>query len=274
MGLFDRIKDFLAGDAGPAPAPLPPVTARLAAPAPGTAETVAALGLPNVEPVLPEVGEQPVAWLIEAPADGRELWCRLVEQFPSTGLWPLITDGHDGDIDRPWRDRELDGPGTEIGDARVVLTRSLADYAGEDDEEVPGEPWRRTPGAPASATREQGPVDLPAPFEVQSLLLVPVTRPADAPAQLGWWGPCNYGLTGGDVSAVLRSWEDRFGAVLVGIGFDTLTLHVDAPPAGENATRLAQEWFAFCPDAIDQGVESIQALAELAHERIWWFWWD
>lgn len=274
MGFFDRIKNLFGAEDAPDTTPLPPVLATLTAAAPGTAETIAALDLANVEPVLPEEGDQPVAWLIDKPADGRALWCRLVEQFPSTGLWPVISDGLDGDVSQPWREQELEGPGTEIGDAEAVLKRNLADYAGADEKADPAEPWRTELGPLAEPTHDPGPVELPAPFEVPSLLLVPVTRPADAPAQLGWWGPTNYGLSGGDVTAVLRSWEDRFGAVLVGIGLATLTLHLDTPPAGENATRAAHEWFAFCPDAIDQGVESMDALAELAHDQVWWFWWD
>ncbi len=272
MGLFDRIKDFLSGD--DAPPSLPPVTVTLTAAAPGTAETVAGLGV-DVEPVLSEDGDAPIAWLVAKPGDGRALWSRLVAEFPTTGLWPLVAEGLDGDLDRPWREAELDGPGTEIGGAEGVLRRNLADSAPEEDEDDDAEePWRRAMGPMAEATREPGPVQLPVPFEAAALVLVPVTRPADAPAQLGWWGPTNYGLTGGDVSAVLRSWEDRFGAVLVAIGFDTLTLHVDTPPAGENATRAAHEWFAFCPDSIDQGVETMEALTEGVHNDVWWFWWD
>ncbi|MGC7358384.1 DUF4253 domain-containing protein, partial [Mycobacteroides abscessus subsp. massiliense] len=62
--------------------------------------------------------------------------------------------------------------------------------------------------------------------EPGALLLVPVARPADVPAALGWWGGTNYCLTGTDFTAVLRSWEDRFGAVLISIGFDTMTVRV------------------------------------------------
>lgn len=45
------------------------------------------------------------------------------------------------------------------------------------------------------------------------LALVPATRPADTLAVLGWRGTCNYHNDVVGLSAVLRSWEDRFGAV-------------------------------------------------------------
>lgn len=275
MELFDRIRGLLGGKDAPA---AQTVTVKLTAAAPGTAMTVAALGLPNVEPIIArETDEDPdynpnVAWLIDKPKDGKALWTRLVSEFPTTGLWPVVADGLYGDINRPWRDGELSGPSAEIVDAEAVLLNNLADMA--DDEASDHEPWRNEMGPMSTATREAGPIDLPVPFEVDALLLVPVTRPADVPAQLGWLGPINYDLRGCDVSAVLRSWEDRFGAVLVALGFDALTLHVDAPPVGENATRAAHEWYAFCPDSIDQGVGSMEALTEAVHDNTWWFWWD
>lgn len=81
----------------------------------------------------------------------------------------------------------------------------------------------------------------------------------------------------GELSAVLRSWEDRFGARLVAAGFDTLRLSVAAPPlSAEHALRVAAEHFALCPDNVWQG--SVETLAEYAAEledlNMWTFWWD
>jgi hypothetical protein len=106
--------------------------------------------------------------------------------------------------------------------------------------------------------------------------LVTATRPADAIAVLGWQGALNYEQAPEELSAVLRSWEDRFGAVLVGVGFDTLHLLVERPPQTlESAMRVAAEHFAFCTDNVDQGSTSIRELArELVGAPIWSFWWD
>jgi hypothetical protein len=47
--------------------------------------------------------------------------------------------------------------------------------------------------------------------------------------------------------------EDRFGAVLVGLSFATMTLFVTRPPTSEEAAlRVAAEVAALCPDALWQ----------------------
>jgi hypothetical protein len=54
------------------------------------------------------------------------------------------------------------------------------------------------------------------------------------------------------LSAVLRSWEERFGATLVWIGGFTLVLAVADPPrTREESERVAAEHFAFCHDQVD-----------------------
>ena len=62
--------------------------------------------------------------------------------------------------------------------------------------------------------------------------LVPAGRPADVPAAAGWFGMCNSWDDVVAMSAVLRSWEDRFGAVLVLMGRATLELAVAAHHRG------------------------------------------
>ena len=77
---------------------------------------------------------------------------------------------------------------------------------------------------------------------------VRVTRPADVPAAIGWAcaGPDPVGI-----SAVLRSWEERFGALLVGITADELRLVVAAPPSTHHeCVALAAEHVALCRDIL------------------------
>jgi hypothetical protein len=93
---------------------------------------------------------------------------------------------------------------------------------------------------------------------------------------VGWMGPVNMMSDMGPISAVLRSWEERFDAVVVGIGFATLTLHVHRPPTSLHAAeRIAAEHLALCPDNIFQGAGSIKAYAQgLVDAERWDFWWD
>lgn len=114
-------------------------------------------------------------------------------------------------------------------------------------------------------------------FARPRLALVPARRGADVPAALGWSGPVNREPDTARVSAVLRSWEDRYGVRLLALGFDTLEPHVAAPPRTlAEALPAAAEHLAFCPDNVWQGAGSVRAYAAevlvgLAH---WSFCWD
>ncbi|MCE7006166.1 DUF4253 domain-containing protein [Kibdelosporangium philippinense] len=109
--------------------------------------------------------------------------------------------------------------------------------------------------------------------------LVATRRGADALAAMGWGGPANYVNDVAKVSAVVRSWEDRFGARVIYLGdHSTLILTVAAPPTDiATAELVAAEHFAFCPDNYWQGApdETVAGYAmKLLSERIWRFWWD
>ena len=78
------------------------------------------------------------------------------------------------------------------------------------------------------------------------LVLVAVNRPADVPARLGAF-PTET-ATSAEISAVLRSWEERFGAVVVEQTPATITLIVDAPPDDRrSALLLSAEHHAIAP---------------------------
>ncbi|MFI0940136.1 DUF4253 domain-containing protein [Streptomyces sp. NPDC021020] len=107
--------------------------------------------------------------------------------------------------------------------------------------------------------------------------LVHARRSADIPAAIGWCGPLNHDNDVARLCAVLRSWEERFGIRVVGLGFDTLTVSVAAPPrTPEEAAAVAAEHYAFCPDNIDQGCGSLEEYAakEVLDRTAWTFWWD
>ncbi|MEU6664810.1 DUF4253 domain-containing protein [Streptomyces sp. NPDC046727] len=113
--------------------------------------------------------------------------------------------------------------------------------------------------------------------EEPHLALVPARRSADIPAAIGWTGPSEYEGDVARVCAVLRSWEDRFGIRVVGLGPDALVVSVAAPPGSvADAELLAAEHYALCPNAVVQsGPGSVRAYAkELAGATSWSFWWD
>lgn len=241
---------------------------------------------------------EPVLWVTDVPVGGwrrffggslGSLWRKLAIAFPQTGLWPLALEGLNGDEDRPWLAGELDPAACSAPEGHEVAQVLAAAWDGaaggdqhdEEAEEAAREelaPYgRKFPGLAAGATLVARMAPELALLTVWGRLgLVAVTRPADALAKLGWLGPANHLSDVGVLSAVLRSWEDRFGAHLVGVGFDTLTLAVQRPPTThEAALAVAAEHYAICPDNISQGIGSIELYARgLRAQPVWTFWWD
>jgi hypothetical protein len=89
--------------------------------------------------------------------------------------------------------------------------------------------------------------------------------------------PANVENDAAKLSAVLRSWEDRFAVRVIGVGFAELYLSVAAPPTDHaTALHVAAEHFAFCADNIWQSsTTALTAYADqLIDAPIWSFWWD
>ncbi|MFE1869361.1 DUF4253 domain-containing protein [Streptomyces sp. NPDC059496] len=194
---------------------------------------------------------EPLLWV----ADGTAVpgaWARYRSRSRSVrdaeGLQPVLLQDASGSEE--WWGGELDpGMMSDPGDHRAEdVLRALWESA------VIG-PWLESP----------------------RLALVPVGRPADVPAAIGWSGPVNYVDDVARLCAVLRSWEDRFGARVVALSYARLDLSVAAPPRSlDEALAIAAEHFAFCPDNVWQGYESIRLYAEqaLLGNAHWTFWWD
>src|ERR1700722_3293886 len=86
---------------------------------------------------------------------------------------------------------------------------------------------------------------------------------------------CGGHPRGGTLPAILRSWEDRFGARVIDVGYADLRLFVERPPRTlEAAQRVAAEHVFLASDCLD-GCRSIPDLAPLlVNAPIWTFWWD
>ncbi|MCP2339849.1 DUF4253 domain-containing protein [Actinomadura rupiterrae] len=212
----------------------------------------------------------PVLWISdEPPADAFELWERLRDDHPDTGLFPLLLDSSG---DRPWQVGELNPHSPTEIDA-IDVEKLLRDWW--DD----SEPWQ---GLAAASAPEWDPdeanaesVDIMLDVNALRVGLVPAANGPDALTAVGWDGPCNHASTP-EISAVLRSWSDRFGARIARVGFDTLSLTVANPPSTpEHARAVAAEHHAFCPDNINQGEHDFDAYADhLQNLTVWHFWWD
>ncbi|GAB3829297.1 DUF4253 domain-containing protein [Dactylosporangium cerinum] len=220
--------------------------------------------------------EPAVLWLSKtAPPPG--LWEELRAAHPTSGLWPLLLTPLEGDAARPWVEGELvpdDMSDPASHDPADLLSSWWA------ESETGGDAW---PGLAPAAGPDETAADATADREAAALLasrrqwrlgLVAAGRGADAPTVAGWDGPANHTGDTAEISAVLRSWEDRFGARVVGLGYAELFLSVAAPPATiDEALRIGAEHVAFCPDTLNDLPLDAYA-AGLVGLPAWHFWWD
>ena len=231
----------------------------------------------------------PALWVTGEFADAKNVWLALRAGLRGSGLVPLLLSDLKGQPGRPWESGDLIPPRPEALaglDARTLLPRLWDEVvpAPEEDDDFATEvlePYTRAfPGlAPASTEQaEAGQLadvvdSLDGPLRIG---LVAAERPADALVNMGWNGAANVHATAAPLTAVLRSWEERFGATLMHVGFDTLDLLVERPVASwPEALAVAAEHFAFCSDNVYQGVGSIREYAdELPWDARWAFWWD
>ena len=245
-----------------------------------------------------EMISAPVAWLTdEAVLDAGGLLHRLRTPAAEVGLVPVLLTGMEGDARRPWDSHEFsptDPRRIEHFEAGRILADMWSQNVNEEDEETleAAQPFgMEFPGLSAAPTvnppsgfgrlfaKASDPADdrsTLASLRSRRIGLVAAHRPADAVTALGWTGAVNVHDDPVLMSTVLRSWEDRWAARVVEIGFDTLTLTVGIPPRDrQRALALAAEHFAFCPDNITQGAGTVAAYAEsLRDSPVWTFWWD
>ncbi|MET7718584.1 DUF4253 domain-containing protein [Streptomyces sp. NPDC005407] len=105
------------------------------------------------------------------------------------------------------------------------------------------------------------------------LVLVPTHRGSDALAMLGWSAEAPLPL----LCALLRSWEDRFGARIVAMFGSELHVSVARPPLeAEHADLLALEHVLSTADNIvdDPPTPFPEYAADLVGRTHWSFWWD
>jgi Domain of unknown function (DUF4253) len=257
----------------------------------GSAPRFLDVELPPGRVVRPNENDEGLAaayWVSDGPVSP-DLWVRLRRAHVRSGLWPVLADPMAASRGLPLVTGDVrPQPTAGIGglDAGAVMAALWAawvqDGEGQSDfREL--RPFSRTwPGLAAATDGGSDPDTFADQYVLGNddgtsrIMLVPVTRSADVVTALGWQGPLNHTEDMASLSAVLRSWEARFGARLIELGFDTLHLAVAAPPAtATHAQRVGAEHFAFCPDNIVQGPSTINAYAAGIRGRNGWtFWWD
>ncbi|GHE41195.1 hypothetical protein GCM10017778_25740 [Streptomyces vinaceus] len=201
---------------------------------------------------------------------GLERWWTREELYPASMSDP--DDHHVEPVLRAfWGGVVPDPEEGEGPDGAGLIAPFGRDWPGLAEHRVPQEDPEEAALALADELVRDG--VLPAP----RLALVPAGRGADVPTAMGWQGAANHENDTALLTTVLRSWEERFGARVVALGFDEIHLSVAAPPPTRvTALPVAAEHFAFCPDNVWQGSGSVRAYADEAVTGVghWAFWWD
>ena len=262
---------------------------------------IGAIRLPAGRRIRGDGGQgEPVAWASsELVPDAGRVWAALSEAHAQSGLVPILLTGIDGDPERPWDTQEFRDPDDLTGlddlDAAQVLredwlhqTTEYDDYD-EEDEEYQDEDFVRSIAQdvapfsrrqfPGLAQAEDHQLSADQFDRVLSGLgparigLVPAGRPADALPMLGW---NEAFVTALPYAAVLRSWEDRFGARLLRVGLAEFSVLAQRPPRTlESAQHLAAEQWAFCKEFGGTGLHDVPGItASLMNSPVWTFWWD
>jgi hypothetical protein len=105
--------------------------------------------------------------------------------------------------------------------------------------------------------------------------LVPTANCWHVPAHLrfGAWNECPQSE---EHVALMRFWQQNFGAEVVGITSDVVEMLVEFPPSNKvDALKLAKQQYLYCQDIVDQGTQTLEVLAAgLLGGTSWFFWWD
>lgn len=241
---------------------------------------------------------EPRMWAAFEPvADAGLVWQALTDMHPDTGLVPILLGFlHGGHTGRPW---DSEGLG---------LPCDLAAVGRHDAAAVFAEEWACSVPTAQEMQSDWEAAEMVAPFGEQfpglalgqdqalteselaralglfgsaRIGLVPAARPADVLAVVGYDGSGNRYDTPELLSVALRSWEERFGVVLVEVGFAHIRLLARRPPRSlAEAQAVAAELWAFCDEfwPIDRPGTAVQNVGEIAERildiPIWSLWLD
>ncbi len=107
-----------------------------------------------------------------------------------------------------------------------------------------------------------------------SLVLIPSDDQFAALQVVQTAGP-NFEIGPGHVFEWLRSLHHDYPLMITGANYNFVQGYFRDQPELDEALELAERIYEFCPDVVEQGTETVQALAqEIADQATFYLWWD
>ena len=104
------------------------------------------------------------------------------------------------------------------------------------------------------------------------IVIGPGSSPLDV-LEIAQTDAVNYGMVTQDLRRKLEQWHKEYGIDIWQAETDTIQLKLLRLP--KNTGSFAKEVYTFCPDIVDQGVGTIEALEKTIREqRSLFLWWD
>ncbi|MER5433972.1 DUF4253 domain-containing protein [Streptomyces sp. NPDC002588] len=211
-----------------------------------------------------------LVWMSERKLlDADVWWQRLYAERARTGLYPVLLEYTEDTYEF-----KTDGDGPV--DAAAYLRGEWNPRSWPVFPEWPGLAAPASTGPDPDLCAAEAATAVVREDRARCLALVQAERGSDVPVVLGWPGMGNH-MTADELSGVLRSWEDRFGARLVGLTHGETLLSAAAPPRDlHEAHVLACEHYLACPDVFHNNFDDWENTypQELLTLRRWRFWWD
>lgn len=215
-------------------------------------------------------------------ASARGEWQRLRALHATSGLYPVVM-GDDESAGRLLEPRDEE-PGSDaitiLHEAGMLIApdwfadRLHTEQQGNDDVDwLKIEPWSATSTPVETPTVLHGANGRP--HKQVHIALLPILRPSDAFAVLGWggWNDCPYPAEHVSLHAY---WADRFGSEVFAITDCEVECLVANPPSEiALCNDLAVQHALYCDDLHSQVYGSMKNLAyALYRSERWYFWWD
>lgn len=202
---------------------------------------------------------------------------KLLDEFPQTGLFPVLL-GDEDDVGMIQEGlEEADAVADLLEDSQTIDALAWFAAARETDPDSFNDDIGEWPDEIETEMGLITHLDVMsgAPKEEVQIGLLKVQHSWEAFAHLGWggWNDCPAPE---EHCAIHRYWFEKYGAEVISITGDVVQCFVANPPkTREAAIELAREQYAYCRDIVEQGTETLAALAAgLLNSEYWYFWWD